>query len=229
MTHDELVKLAARWLRIRKRHPVVLEDVRCFATSEQPDVIGWTNAGFSTLIEAKVSPSDALRDEHKTFRKQPSRGMGYERIFAFPAGFMSRYPSVVNHLPGGWGIVEFDDKGRAKVIRKGTPFFERNDRAERALLVQGVRKATEGWGRKTFGDLAPEMTDGDPHPTASKVIRDLRIENRKLRDQLARERRGGSALRLPNTRIEKELYENRPRLERGALEAKPTPAALKRS
>lgn len=100
--------------------------------------------------------------------------MGYERIFAFPSGFMKAYPNVVNHLPGGWGIVEFDDKGKAKVIRKGTPFYERNDRAERALLVQGVRKATEGWGRKTFGDLAPEMTDGDPHPTASKVIRELR-------------------------------------------------------
>lgn len=186
MTHDELIEHAARWLRKRKRLPVVLQDVKTVMTSEQPDVIGWTNTGFSTLIECKVFPGDALRDKDKPFRRAPSTGMGFERYFAFPKGFLEHYPNTKNHLPGAWGILEFDDKGKVTIVQKSAQFYERNDRCERSLLVQAVRRATEGWGRRMFGADAPKAPDGDPNPTASKVIRDLRNENTKLRAELRR-------------------------------------------
>jgi hypothetical protein len=188
MTHDQLVTLAAAWLRKKKRVAVVLQDVRCMMTSEQPDVIGWGNAGFSVLVEVKASPGDLLRDADKTFRKAPERGMGYTRWYAFEKGFLESYPSSRNHIPGSWGIVEIDEKGRAKELHKPSPFHVRNERDERVLLVQAVRKATEGWGRKTFGEIAPPMLDGDPHPSASKVIRELRTENLRLRRELQKHR-----------------------------------------
>lgn len=191
MTHDELVAHAARWLRKRKRLPVVLQDVHCTCTSEQPDAIGWTTSGFSTLVECKTSASDLLRDFDKPFRRAPERGMGFERFYAFPSGFVDAHPKWwpvdrVREVPWfkGWGVIEFDSRGRLIFVHRSSQFHERNDRDERALLVQAVRKATEGWGRKTFGDIAPPMVDGDPHPSASKVIRMLREENLRFRTRL---------------------------------------------
>lgn len=181
MTHDELVRLAANWIR-KKNHPIVLQDVKCQMTSEQPDVIAWGNSGFSTLIEVKVSLSDLVRDKDKSFRRNPASGMGFYRWYAFPKLFTKMFPGALDtYTPGFWGIVEIDDEGRAKQIRKPQPYREWNQRCERALLVNALRKATEGWGRRTFGDIAPEMKDGDPHPTASRIIKDLVAENHILR------------------------------------------------
>lgn len=212
MKHDELARLAANWLRKKKRLPVVLQDVKCMMTSEHPDAIAWNNSGFSVLVECKVYPADLFRDADKPFRKFPERGMGNKRWFAFPSGFLAAYPRAIVHCPGLWGIVEIDDRGRAKVLRDAHAFPEWNRFDELRLLVQAVRKATEGWGRRTFGDIAPPTVDGDPHPTASKVIRDLRNENTKLRaelrrhqDEIARLRNGGLPLRLHGTRIEHKL------------------------
>ena len=212
MTHDELVRLAANWLRKKKRLPIVLQDVKCMMTSEQPDVIAWNNSGFSTLVEVKVFASDLVRDAEKTFRKVPERGMGYTRWFAFPKGFLAHHSGALNHCPGAWGVVEIDERGRTTTIRMPTRMLEWNRFDELRLLIQACRKATEGWGRRVFGDIAPPMVDGDPHPTASKLIRELRTENRRLRDDLrkhqdeiARLRAGGLPVRLPGTRISNKL------------------------
>lgn len=186
MTHDELVRLAANWLRKKKRLPIVLQDVKCMMTSEQPDVIAWNNSGFSTLLEIKVFPSDLIRDAEKTFRKVPDRGMGHTRWFVFPKGFFAHHVNALAHCPGAWGIVEIDPRGRPTTLRMPTPFHTWNRRDEQCLLIQATRKATEGWGRRTFGDIAPPMVDGDPHPTASKLIRELRTENAKMRRELQR-------------------------------------------
>lgn len=178
MTHDDLVSFSAGWLRGPRRYPVVLSDVRVAVTSEQPDVIGWTNAGFSAVVECKASRADFQRDEKKWFRRAPEIGMGYERWFCAPPGLLD---GLI--LPDGWGLVEPNGK-RACIVRKPTPFYERNDRCERALLVNALRRATEGWGRRMFGADAPLGPDGDPHPTASKTIRVLREENMRLKTAL---------------------------------------------
>lgn len=181
MKHAELVAAAARWLR--RRHPIVLVDVHCSVTNEQPDAIGWTNAGFSTLVECKVSRADFQRDAAKWFRREPSYGMGYARWYCSPVGVIDRAD-----LPPRWGLLSAVGE-RVRVVCEPEPIHDFNRKVEAALLVSALRRATEGWGRRIFGDVAPELVDGDPHPTTSRLLRELRQENKRLREEL-RNRRG---------------------------------------
>lgn len=185
MTHDALVTAAAKWLR--KKHPIVLSDVRCAVTSEQPDVIGWTNGGFSSVVECKVSRADFARDEKKWFRRSPENGMGYYRWIAAPAELLR-----AEDVPEKWGlVVMLWARGRMSIVRQAEPFYQRNDQSEKALLVNALRRATEGWGRRMF------FEDGDPHPTASKIIRELRAEVAQLRTAKATATEGRTSEDMP--------------------------------
>lgn len=184
MTHAELIILAAKWVRKTKRCPVVLADVRCTVINEQPDVISWTNNGFSSVVECKASRADFLRDAKKWFRRSPEQGMGYERWYCAPYEMLK-----VTDLPPGWGLIEPALRWGVRTVRPSEKFHDRNERGERALLVSALRRATEGWGRGIFGEGAPPITDGDPHPSAARVIRDLRLDNQRLREQLAAQTR----------------------------------------
>lgn len=175
-THDDLVRIAERWLR--RQHPVVLVDVNFAVASELPDAIGWTNGGYSTLVECKTSRSDFVRDAKKWFRRTPAVGMGYARYFLAPDGVLDGL-----ELPERWGLLCAGARG-VRVAKEAQAFAEWCSRGERALLVGAVRRATEGWGRRAFGEIAPPIVDGDPHPTTAKVIRELRTEVLQLRDQL---------------------------------------------
>jgi hypothetical protein len=188
MTHDELVKIAERWLR-KKNHPVVLADVRCNSVSEQPDAIGWKNHGWSSLVECKVSLSDGRADRNKSFRRDPAAGMGYWRWLLAPHAIGEDIP---RH--DGWGLLLVHDDRSVSLAHKATPFEARNRDAERTLLVRAVRAATESWGRRMFGDIAPPLVDGDPHPTASRLLRELRQENLRLRLELRTARQGAGTL-----------------------------------
>jgi len=178
VTHDELVKIAERWLR-KKNHPVVLCDVRCNSVTEQPDAIGWKNHGWSTLIECKASRADARKDRGKSFRRRPGSGMGYERWLLVPLAIAHAVP-----VPEQWGVLVVHDDRRVVVQRKAEPFSEWNRQEEAILLVRAVRAATESWGRRMFGDIAPPLVDGDPHPSASATLRALRRECERLRTAL---------------------------------------------
>lgn len=177
MTHAELVVQAERWLR-RRLFAIVLSDVKCVVVNEQPDAIAWTGRGLSTLVECKATRSDYLRDAQKWFRRAPERGMGRQRWYFTAPGVVS--PA---ELPFCWGLAVYDGK-RVSMVRKPEPFLEWNRGAEQALLVTALRRATEGWGRKMFGEIAPPGEDGDPHPSATRIIRELRAENARLRKQL---------------------------------------------
>lgn len=176
-THDTLCALAANWARSR-RYPMVLCDVRSWATSEQPDVIAWKNSGASLVLEVKTSRADFKHDAEKSFRRDAERGMGYARCFVVPAGLVS-----VDELPKGWGLIEARGP-RLVVVKKSAPFTLHNVRAERDLLVMALRRATEGWGRQIFGVNVPLAPDGDPHPKAARIIREQRAEIFELRRRL---------------------------------------------
>lgn len=178
LTHDDLVRLAEKWAR-RQRYKVVLRDVRTWATREQPDVIAWRCTASSIVIECKTSRADFLRDASKYFRRNPAAGMGYERYFLVSKAFI-----VPEELPAGWGLMVVGNRHAITVEKKSRSFTDRAEHEERALLVSAVRRVTEGWGRQMFGDNAPLGADGDAHPRSSRIIRDLRVENTRLRREV---------------------------------------------
>lgn len=179
MTHTELVKRCQRWLRITRRHPIVLVEAATAVTNEQPDVIGWRNGWVSALIECKASRSDFLRDRAKWFRRAPDLGMGRERWYAAPPGIIA-----VDDIPERWGLLEVGAK--VAIVREPVAFEEWAWRTEMALVHTALRRATEGWGQKIFGDLA--QTDA-PHPSASKRLIEAAKENSRLRDEVRNLRR----------------------------------------
>jgi hypothetical protein len=100
MTHAQLVRLAEQWLRRRYRCGIVLSEQSC-ADGETPDVIGWKGKCRSVLVECKISRADFLADREKLFRRDPSQGMGCERLYLAPRGIIA--PA---ELPRGWGLLE---------------------------------------------------------------------------------------------------------------------------
>jgi hypothetical protein len=179
MTHSELVARAQKWLRSRRCH-VVLVDVKTSVTNEQPDAIGWRSWSSSELVECKASRADFLRDKKKWFRRHDDLGMGHFRWYLAT-------PHIIHadELPERWGLATVDSRGRISIAKNAQPFEGRALLTEMRLLITALRRATDGWGRSMFGDIAPPAVDGDPHPTASKIIRELRAENARLRNRQA--------------------------------------------
>ena len=95
--------------------------------------------------------------------------------------------SAAEHVLPDWGILLVDERRLSINIVRRSRFFERNVDAENVLLISALQRATEGWGRRMF------LVDGDPHPTASKLLAELREENTRLRHEL-------QALRAPSSK-----------------------------
>ena len=109
MTHAQLVEQAVRWLR-SYRCGVVLSEQAC-VSGEMPDAIGWKRACHSVLVECKVTRADFLADRAKPFRQRPEKGVGSERFYLTPSGFVKP-----EELPAGWGLLEFR-RGRIEMVR----------------------------------------------------------------------------------------------------------------
>jgi hypothetical protein len=157
MTHAELVSRALRWLRNTMKHPLVIAEIASWY--EQPDVIGWTTRSDCTLVECKASRADFLRDRKKYFRRNPEAGLGARRWYFAPPGIVR-----VIDLPERWGLAEVR-ANIVRVIRKPERFDVTPTMLtiEKRLLVSACRRATEGWGRKVFGDLVPTSTRVEEH------------------------------------------------------------------
>jgi hypothetical protein len=100
MTHEALVELAVRWLRIRYRCGIILSEQAC-CTGEVPDVIAWKGRCRSVLVECKVSRADFLADRNKPWRVNSEGALGCERFYIAPAGLIA-----AAELPPGWGLLE---------------------------------------------------------------------------------------------------------------------------
>lgn len=84
--HGILVQLAVRWLLNTGGCSIAFSE---FATDgpEVPDAIGFNR--FTTIInECKISRADFLKDQKKTFRRQPYMGLGRERYYMAPGGML---------------------------------------------------------------------------------------------------------------------------------------------
>jgi hypothetical protein len=105
MTHKQLVRRMAQWLKGTKRMTVVMAELAT-RVSETPDVIGWQSGettAKSILVECKVSRADFLADGKKWFRRYASMGMGDLRYVAAPRGLLTP-----EEMPDGWGLLEVD-------------------------------------------------------------------------------------------------------------------------
>ncbi len=166
-SHADLVHAAHWWLKSSQRHTAVLSE--CGSVGfEMPDVIGWTPAGFSTLIECKSSQADFRADRLKPFRRHPAVGVGYHRWFFAPKGLLKP-----EEMPDGWGLAELRGS-RVFKLRKTLPFVDRHLKHECELLISAVERLTVGSGARVFSPV-PEHAiriTGDE----VGLFRDLNVE-----------------------------------------------------
>ncbi len=140
-THKELVDMAFLYLKNTNKHTVVFRE-RVGSTSENPDVIGFSSYGDSTLIECKTSRGDFLADSKKSFRSNPEQGMGYMRYYMAPVGLL-----IPKEMPEGWGLLEVHEKPKrkgwsGKIVQSkiSDRFYNRNNQAETNYLVSAIRR-----------------------------------------------------------------------------------------
>lgn len=143
-THDDLVKIAERWLLKSKGCGFALTELPTIAI-ETPDSIGF-RSGISILVEAKASRADFLSDKKKIFRRNPAIGMGAFRFFICPAGIINP-----EDLPEKWGLIWVNNNGktRQKVGPKGNIwssngkdffFSDRNIKGEWNMMASALRR-----------------------------------------------------------------------------------------
>jgi hypothetical protein len=146
MTHDELVKIAGKWLKNNRNCKIVLEDVRG-VTDEIPDAIGY-KPYETILIECKASHSDFKRDRKKRFRQRTKLGMGNFRFYMCPSDLIKP-----EEIPKKWGLLYVTKSKRVKVIKdvmipniksRNKNIFECNKVAEQTLLLHGFYLLKEG-------------------------------------------------------------------------------------
>lgn len=141
MTHDELVRVAKKWLVKARSCSVVLTE-RQAQHGETPDAIGWRGQ-HSVLIECKTSLADFRRDLDKWFRNT-GPGIGQQRYFMAPKGVIP-----VDEVPVNWGLLEVDGN-TVRTIKSHDVLYldERVASAEVPLLVAALRRSQMGVTRR---------------------------------------------------------------------------------
>lgn len=136
LTHSDLCRSAAAWLRSAKNCAVAAVEMVAMA-NEKPDVIGWKSYD-SHVVEVKMSRADFLRDKKKWHRREPGRCMGDFRWYCCPKGVIT--PA---DLPPKWGLVVYDGRACRQVVR-AERFDDGCITAERAFLVSIARRLRDG-------------------------------------------------------------------------------------
>lgn len=138
LTHKELVKIAARWLRNTEGCSVVLSEM--VSQTEIPDAVGWRK-GRSCLVECKVTRKNFLTDKSKRCRRvfgtAYAFGMGNRRYYMVPEGLVTK-----DEIPRGWGLLEVLFSGRVRRVVESAiwslPSLEMGH--ERGLLLSALRR-----------------------------------------------------------------------------------------
>lgn len=145
MTHDNLVKIAEKWLLKTKGCGFAFAELCAFTNNgETPDAVGWRSR-ITILVECKTNRSDFHADKNKKFRKQPHKGMGSFRFYMCPEGVIQP-----EDLPDKWGLVWVNKKGKARQVVgpkgntwKKTPdfyFSKKCEQSETAMMYSALRR-----------------------------------------------------------------------------------------
>jgi hypothetical protein len=145
MTHDELVKIAVRWLkrscvvRAADWHKggcgVAVPELVTY-NGEIPDAIGWVANGYSYAIECKTSLADFRADFKKNRHRIPdSLYVGAQCLYLCPEGVIS--PADV---PAPWGLLYANERGKVNVVSTPLHNPRRNITGEMALMYGLLRR-----------------------------------------------------------------------------------------
>ncbi len=152
LSHGDLVKKAATWLRT-KRCGLIVCEASAWSTREFPDAIGWRPNGYSVLVECKVSRADFQRDKVKPSRLSLKESMGRERWYLAPQGLLR-----ASDMPTGYGLIETDGGPIRIVWKAATDERPGRESAELPLLINQARH--RGWelkaGRIVVQEQAPK-------------------------------------------------------------------------
>lgn len=157
MTHVELVKRAASWLRGRSACVVLTELVTL--TGEIPDAIGWIG-GFSTMIECKASRADFNSDCLKPSRRSQSI-TGYKRYYMVPHSMIS-----VDEVEDPWGLIYVGNGTKAYEVKAALPNPNRSLMDEIRMLSSALRRIRDTVGVKQLDELikpgrSADLAEGD--------------------------------------------------------------------
>ena len=142
-SHQDLVEIGYKW--VMRRCSFAFMEMKTIGI-EIPDVIGFNTHG-TFVLEAKVSRADFIADHEKSFRSVPRLATGDWRFYIAPTGLIDRFD-----LPLNWGLIEVDEKGRARLkdnpYGKGNMYGKwtrcaKNERAEKYILLSALRRVPE--------------------------------------------------------------------------------------
>jgi hypothetical protein len=169
MTHDDLVKRAVSWLKRpvvkgswrKGACGVVVPELVSYAP-ENPDAIGWSQGGYSYLIECKCSLSDFVADANKSHRIY---GAGAQRLFLCEPGIIP-----AERVPPGWGLLYCHAKS---ITVETIPAYNtnRNLSAEMSMMYSLLRRVevrgdlTKCLAPKWGGDVEINVTIEPPAQT----------------------------------------------------------------
>lgn len=161
MTHADLVKSAAAWLKRHFKCAIVATELVTTAR-ETPDAIGWRVGGMqSILVECKTSRGDFTRDRRKGVAAEARAGL--EKWYLTPPGLI-KSPAEV---PAGWGLAETDGGPMVSIVLPALP-VTRNRRNEIAMLYSLLLRAAGKSTRLRAATVeiidANEPTPAPPEP-----------------------------------------------------------------
>jgi hypothetical protein len=100
---------------LKKLHGIVFvtKEFGGAVRDERPDALLFNSSG-TFLVETKVTRQDFLNDRKKTFRAEPSQGVGKYRYYACPEGLIKP-----EELPERWGLIYVRDKNKRAIMPVG--------------------------------------------------------------------------------------------------------------
>lgn len=160
--HDKLCEIARKWL-LRAHSSrgmgcsIALREISSVFGGESPDAIGYRPSGpwsGTYLVEVKTSRTDFLADRNKSFRADPSKGIGDWRFYLCPEGLITP-----EDLPENWGLIWVNSRGHIKpkicLHLEESPYrpehraridgmrFEANRDHELLLFLSALRNTTD--------------------------------------------------------------------------------------
>lgn len=159
MTHEELRKVAVRWLTNSMKCSVVLSEM-VSAASEIPDAIGW-KYGRSYLIECKTSRADFRANANKAHHRNGT-GMGQYRFFLCQPGVITSD----DLLELDYGLLWLKESGRIGLVREAL-LRATDSTKEICMLTSALRRVrTREFLTINVVGEAPQTTPEIPQPLA---------------------------------------------------------------